>query len=241
MLSGQWRAKAFVGSATARTLVINLNWVQDVTMTYFALVMLWITWCAIHSGMISLPVTGRLKQLSGSCYRFYRLFFNLVAVVTLVPLMVYSRSLTGTVLFRWEGCLTIVQAALLIVVLMLFISGSLKYDLLQFMGIRQIRSGNHHAALTTSGKIDTSGVLSMTRHPWYLAAIILIWIDVRVIYVSTVIVDGILTAYLIIGTLLEERKLVHALGDAYRDYQKKVSMLFPVKWVYAKVRKGKKP
>lgn len=206
-------------------------------MTYFALVMLWMTWCAIHSGMIAWPVTNRLKQLTGSGYRFYRLFFNLVAVVTLVPLVVYSRSLTGTVLLRWEGCLTIVQGSLSIVVLMLFIAGSLKYDLLQFMGIRQIRSGNHHAALTASGKIDTSGVHSITRHPWYLAAIILVWIDVRVMYVSTVIVDGILTAYLIIGTLLEERKLVNALGDAYRDYQNKVSMLFPVKWVSARVLK----
>ena len=210
-------------------------------MTYFVLILLWMTWCGIHSGMIALPVTNRLKQLSGSCYRFYRLFFNLVAVVTLVPLMVYSRSLTGIVLFRWEGYLIFVQASLFIVVLMLFISGSLKYDLLQFLGIRQIRSRNHHAALTASGKIDTSGVLSITRHPWYLAAIILVWIDVRVMYVSTVIVDGILTAYLIIGTLLEERKLVNAIGGAYRDYQNRVSMLFPVKWVYAKARKGSKP
>lgn len=205
-------------------------------MAYFALVILWITWCAAHSGMISLTVTNRLKQLSGSCYRFYRLFFNLAAVVTLIPLMIYSRSFKGTVLFRWEGCLTLVQAALLFVVSILFIAGSLKYDLLQFMGIRQIRSGNHHAALTASGEIDTSGVLRITRHPWYLAAIILVWIDVRVMYVSTVIVDGILTAYLIIGTLLEERKLVHALGDAYRDYQRKVSMLFPIKWVKAYLR-----
>lgn len=210
-------------------------------MAYFTLVMLWLTWCAIHSGMISLTVTDRLKRLSGSYYRFYRLFFNLVALLTLVPLMVYSRSFNDAVLFQWEGCLTIVQGSLLIVVSMLFISGGLKYDLLQFIGIRQIRSGNRHAALTASGKIDTSGVLSITRHPWYLAAIILVWIDLRVMYVSTIIVDGILTAYLIIGTLLEERKLVHALGDAYRDYQNRVSMLFPVKWVYAKARNWSKP
>jgi protein-S-isoprenylcysteine O-methyltransferase Ste14 len=232
--------KEIIGTDTTRINAITPKRSEDVTMEYFALVMLWITWCAIHSGMISLTVTNRLKQLSGNYYRFYRLFFNIVAVVTLVPLMVYSRSFKGTVLFRWEGCLTIVQGSLLIVVLMLFISGGLKYDLLQFMGLRQIRSGNRHAVLTASGEIDTSGVLSITRHPWYLAAIILIWINVRIMYVSTFIVDSILTAYLIIGTLLEERKLVLTLGDAYRDYQKKVSMLFPFKWVYAKAGMGKK-
>ncbi|MCB0855774.1 MAG: protein-S-isoprenylcysteine methyltransferase, partial [Bacteroidetes bacterium] len=33
--------------------------------------------------------------------------------------------------------------------------------------------------------------------------------------------------YLIVGTILEEKKLVNEFGDAYRDYQKKVKMLIP--------------
>jgi len=124
---------------------------------------------------------------------------------------------------------------LLIIAMSLFIAGGFKYDLLQFLGIRQIKSGKSHATLSESGDIDTSGILSLTRHPWYLAAIIFIWIDDGEMYVSTLIVNIILTAYLIIGAVLEERKLVIALGDSYRDYRAKVSMLFPFKWISSKV------
>ena len=41
----------------------------------------------------------------------------------------------------------------------------------------------------------------------------------------------ILTVYVVIGTHLEERKLVAEFGDEYREYQQTVSMLFPWKWI----------
>jgi protein-S-isoprenylcysteine O-methyltransferase Ste14 len=207
-------------------------------MEYLTLTLLWTAWCAVHSGMISLTITNWLKQRLGPGYRFYRMFYNLFAVVTLVPLVAYSRGFHGRILFRWDGYLTSVQALLWIVVLALFIAGSIKYDLLQFSGIRQIRSGKHHSALSASGAVDTSGVLRMTRHPWYLAAMIFVWIDDRAMDASTLIVNGILSIYLVVGTLLEERKLLHTLGDSYRDYQNQVSMLFPLKWISTQVRKA---
>ena len=79
------------------------------------------------------------------------------------------------------------------------------------------------------------GILNLTRHPWYLAAIILIWIINREISVSTLIVNTVLTIYLIIGTILEEKKLIIELGDHYRNYTEKVSMLFPAKWIFSKL------
>jgi protein-S-isoprenylcysteine O-methyltransferase Ste14 len=47
----------------------------------------------------------------------------------------------------------------------------------------------------------------------------------------------ILTAYLIVGTLLEEKKLVREFGMEYRAYQARVSMFLPYKWVKSKIRK----
>ena len=202
---------------------------------YLVLIILWIIWCFIHSGMISLTVTDYLKKILGSYYKFYRLFFNLVAFTTFIPLIFYSKSLKGPILFRWEGSLTIVQIALLIIVMSLFIAGLFKYDILQILGIRQIKSGKSHATLSESGDIDTSGILSITRHPWYLATIMLVWTYFREMYVSTLIVNIILTIYLIIGTILEERKLIIELGDSYRHYMNRVSMLFPTKWILSKL------
>jgi protein-S-isoprenylcysteine O-methyltransferase Ste14 len=207
-------------------------------MEYLVLILLWITWCVIHSGMISLTVTGYLKNVLGSFYKFYRLFFNLIALTTFIPLIFYSKSLKGPVLFRWEGYLTIIQIALLIIVISLFISGLYKYNIMQVLGIRQIKSGKSHSTLSESGDIDTSGILSITRHPWYLATVILVWTYFREMYVSTLIVNIILSIYLVIGTILEERKLIIELGDSYRDYMNRVSMLFPTKWILSRLFKS---
>jgi protein-S-isoprenylcysteine O-methyltransferase Ste14 len=103
--------------------------------------------------------------------------------------------------------------------------GARRYDAGQFTGFKQIREGTSIKAITHAGKLDTSDILSVTRHPWYLASIIIIW--ARPLDISAILINVILTCYLITGTCLEERKLVREFGDQYRDYQKRVSMLIP--------------
>ena len=61
------------------------------------------------------------------------------------------------------------------------------------------------------------------------------WMPYKEMYVSTLIVNSILTIYLVTGTVLEERKLVIECGDNYRDYKERVSMLFPFKWLSSKL------
>lgn len=78
-------------------------------VNYFVLAVLWIVWCAIHCGMIWITVTDALKRRFGRYFRFYRLFFNLVAIVTIIPVILYSRSLHAPVFFRWEGGAIIFQ------------------------------------------------------------------------------------------------------------------------------------
>ncbi len=200
-------------------------------MDYYLLAISWIAWCALHSGMISLTATEFFRRRLGAHYRFYRLFFNLVAIATLVPVFIYAQSLRGHVLFRWEGPLIAVPVALLVLSLFLFIAGARQYDMLQVLGFRQIVTGDSHGAITESGRLSTSGILGVTRHPWYLAGLMLVWADYRSFTMAMLVTNLVLSLYLVIGTLLEERKLVIELGDAYRDYQKKVSMLFPFKWL----------
>ena len=148
-------------------------------MQYILLIILWILWFTVHSGMISLTVTRYTKAKLGQYYRFYRLLFNLVALLTLVPLIFYSQNLKGNVIFRWDGSLLFVQLFLGAVSSALFFAGALKYDLLEFLGIRQIISGKSYSTLSESGEIAGSGILNVTRHPWYLGAIIFVWIDYR--------------------------------------------------------------
>jgi protein-S-isoprenylcysteine O-methyltransferase Ste14 len=179
--------------------------------------------------MIALKVTAYLKKRLGDGYRYYRLVYNIAAIGTLIPLLGYGRPLKEQVLFVWGGPLLVIKITVLALAVALFILGAMKYDMLSFAGIRQIRSGNHYAVMSETGKIDASGILGLTRHPWYLGAILLVWSDDSRIYGSTLIVNAILTLYIVWGTILEERKLVIEIGDAYRDYQKRVPMLLPLK------------
>ncbi|MFC1678921.1 methyltransferase family protein [Elusimicrobiota bacterium] len=205
-------------------------------MDHAGLAAAWVLWCALHSGMISLTATDLLKKKFGSRYRFYRLFFNLISVLTLIPVIVYTESLRGGVLFESTGPARACQAALLLAGIALFIAGARHYDLLQLLGFRQIMTGAAHGTLTESGKIDTSGIMGVTRHPWYLGALLLIWSNwMRDYEPAALTVIAVLTAYLVIGTILEERKLVVELGDDYRRYQKRVSMLFPFRFLNSKL------
>ena len=203
-------------------------------MSYFVLAVSWIIWCGVHSGMISATVTGYLKSRFGSRFRFYRLVYNLVAIATIIPVILYGQSLQGNAIFRWEGLMILVQVPWLIIAVLLFLAGARRYDMLQFVGLRQIRTETSHSVLTETGKLDTRGILGITRHPWYLATIMLIW--ARTLDISALITNIILTIYLIVGTVLEEGKLLREYGEDYREYQEKVSMLFPFKYVKSRIR-----
>ena len=203
-------------------------------MNIFMLAVLWIIWCALHSSMISVTATGYLKRWLGTRFRIYRLIFNLVALVSVIPVMVYEQWLRGPILFRWEGFLILFQVILLISALLLFLAGARHYDLLQFSGFRQIKTGSSHNTLTETGELDTTGILDITRHPWYLGGILIIW--TRDIDISALVTNIILTLYFIVGTVLEERKLLIEYGDDYRRYQEEVSMLIPIKWLLSTTR-----
>ena len=205
---------------------------------YILLAVLWVAYCVVHSALISTRVTNFLTHALGNRYRFYRLFFNIFSVGTLVPLLSYSapgRWKTGP-FFTWEGSLHIIRFGLMALAAVLLITGSRHYNMFQFLGIQQIHKGRSGAAMTESGEFDSSGVLSIIRHPWYLAVFILLW--ARDLNLARMIIDVVLSAYLLVGTLLEERKLVLEFGEKYRAYQRQVSMFIPLKWLRSRRKRS---
>jgi len=202
-------------------------------MQLVVLAVLVVCWCAVHSGMIAVPVTERLRGRLGPAFRFYRLFYNAVAALTLIPVAGYAAAVRTEPFFRWGGSLRVIQALLLGTAALFFILGARRYDAARFLGLRQLRERAGHQGITEGGELDTAGVLSATRHPWYLATLLLLW--ARPLDVSTLLVNALLTSYLIVGARLEERKLAREFGERYRAYQKDVSMLIPLKWVKARL------
>jgi protein-S-isoprenylcysteine O-methyltransferase Ste14 len=118
--------------------------------------------------------------------------------------------------------------------LLFFVGGARRYDLAQFLGIRQVRENNACSILTDDWRLDTGGILGMVRHPWYAGGILIVW--ARNLDMATILTNLVITVYFFIGAFLEERKLLAEFGEEYVDYQQRVSMFFPFKWAIQKLR-----
>lgn len=186
-------------------------------MQYLLLVFLWAAWGALHSLMASRTFTRWSESILGHNYRYYRLVYNAVAIATFVPLLAYSGTIDTRLIISFSPPWNLVQYALIALSLAIFLWSLRRFDGLGFLGIRQA---------TAPTAVVTDGPYRFSRHPMYLAAIILIWsFDATL---AGIITNIVLTIYIIIGSILEERKLVAESGDAYRKYQKQVPMLLPL-------------
>jgi methanethiol S-methyltransferase len=70
------------------------------------------------------------------------------------------------------------------------------------------------------------GAYRLVRHPLYLAVIVLLWACPEVT-VDRLLFNVLWTAWIVVGTRLEEADLVAELGDKYREYCRNVPMLIP--------------
>jgi protein-S-isoprenylcysteine O-methyltransferase Ste14 len=201
---------------------------------YVLLVSIWGAWCLFHSFLITPAVTGFVRKHFEKTYRYYRIFYNFIALVTLIPVSIYAFSIKGLPVFRWGGLFRIVQGLLVVSALLFFIGGARRYDLAQFLGIRQVRENSACSILTDDCRLDTGGILGMVRHPWYAGGILIVW--ARNLDMAAILTSLVITGYFLIGTFLEERKLLVEFGKEYIDYQQRVSMLFPLKWIRQKLR-----
>ncbi len=190
----------------------------------------------MHSALIDRSVTTAVERRLPNVYRYYRLFYNGVSLLSLFPLLFFTRMAGGDVVFSWTGWLVPVRILLVLIALMLFRAGSKRYDIHYFLGIKQIQSGVGSTLLGASEEFSHEGVFGIIRHPWYLGSLLFIW-SIRSSYPSAVfLATCILSVYLVVGTLLEERKIIAEYGERYREYQRRVSMLFPWKWLLQKIR-----
>jgi methanethiol S-methyltransferase len=202
-------------------------------MGYLILALLWITFCVLHSALISITVTDYLQRKLRNAYRFYRLFYNIFSIVTLIPVVIFSLSIKQEPFFVWDGYLLLLKYILLLSGIFLFVAGAKHYSFAQFFGLAQIKEATSHNLINNTGRLSSLGILGVVRHPFYAGIFPLLWAGD--LDVPALITNIILSIYVLIGTLLEERKLILEFGDAYRQYQQNVSMLFPFKWFKKKL------
>ncbi|MEI6695481.1 MAG: protein-S-isoprenylcysteine methyltransferase [Bacteroidota bacterium] len=159
-------------------------------------------------------------------YAFYRLFYILISLFLLIPLLNYTGELDHKVIIVYGHYLDILRQTLTFSSLIMFFwAFFFDYDALSFFGIRQILNLGKTNEIKPSNEIKKRGLLGMMRHPMYFALIIYLWCQTT--KMADIVVNTVLTVYVIIGTILEEKKLLLEFGDTYIQYQKEVPMIIP--------------
>jgi len=178
----------------------------------------------VHSWLASLQAKDLARKLLGVSLmeRFYRLAYNIFAVLSFLPLLALPVWLPDRPLYRiplpWLILTIAIQG---LAALALFI-GLLQTGPLDFAGLRQLFGpvGDRPAELVTGG------LYRYVRHPLYTAGIVFIWFSPQMSVNLVALYFG-LSVYLVIGALFEERKLVRQYGQVYLDYRRKTPMLIP--------------
>jgi protein-S-isoprenylcysteine O-methyltransferase Ste14 len=92
-------------------------------------------------------------------------------------------------------------------------------------GLEPIRS-HLRGRESRSMPLAIRGPYRWVRHPLYSLFLVLLWACPD-LTADRLLFNGLFTAWIVIGTLLEERDLVRQFGEPYREYQRQVPMLVP--------------
>jgi methanethiol S-methyltransferase len=188
--------------------------------------MLWLLltialWGIVHSLLASFGFKNFLRRRLGEgVMKLYRLFYNLFAVLSFLPVLYLMVVLPDRPLYQvpapWSYLMFFGQGiSALLLLLAVF-----QTDLLSFIGLRQLIEAEK------KGDLVTGGLYRWVRHPLYTFSLFVLWLSPSM-SVNTFTVSLALTLYILIGILFEERKLVREFGQQYVDYKSITPMLIP--------------
>lgn len=177
----------------------------------------------VHSLLASIGTKAVVRRWFGSAAdRWYRLAYNLVGLITFLPILSLVVLLPDQQLYSIPAPWVYLTVTGQIAAVVALGVGILQTGVWSFLGLQQALGNNEN----NPQRLVTTGFYRWVRHPLYTAGLVFIWL-------TPVMTDNLLalnlglTIYLVVGALHEERKLVRVFGDEYVRYQQRTPMLFP--------------
>lgn len=194
-------------------------------MEYIQLVILWIVYFFVHSLFAADRTKVFVQQIIPNYFHLYRLAYSSISILTLLPILYFIRLLPNINLFQGNSYVIIWGSISIIISILIGYKALSGYKTSDFLGLEQLKKNE-----PTSSQLNTSGLNQYVRHPLYFAALFFIW-GAWLMYptIALLVTNSIVCCYLIVGTKLEEQKLINEFGNAYKAYQNNVSMLIPIK------------
>lgn len=184
---------------------------------------------AVHSLTAGFGVKRRLKGVFDErlVEGWYRLAYNVFSVASIVPVLLLMAALPDRVLYVvGPPCLFLLLGIQAVGVLG-FLWGAFSVDLWRFLGVRQVLAYFSGEALPLPDEtLQEGGIYKIVRHPLYLFSLLVIW-PIPMMTLNLLVFNAGATVYLVVGSLIEERRLLDAYGETYRRYRRRVPWLIP--------------
>lgn len=194
----------------------------------------WMLYGLIHSALARPAAKAWFRARFPRQFPAYRLLFNLLAGLLLVPPLWLLFSFPGEALWRWPRVLGWIADAAALAAVAGFVWSMKIYDSGEFLGLRQLRQTS--ADLDRPPPLRLSLAHRFVRHPWYFFGLVIIWS--REMNAALLVTAAILTLYIAAGSRREENDLVSRYGQPYREYRKRVPALIPLPWRYLSARQA---
>lgn len=194
------------------------------------LVLAFALFAIIHSLTAGLGLKTWLKGRLGErvVEGWYRLGYNILSAILLLPVLAMLVALPDVTLYRVDGpAAWLMRAVQLAGVVGLVVAGS-QTDIWRFAGVSQAVAYLRGDPLPLPPQpLVTGGLYRLVRHPLYFFSLLAIW-PTPVMTVNGLIFNIAATLYFIIGSRIEEGRLLRAYGETYRAYRSHVSWLLPL-------------
>lgn len=160
--------QAGISFSSLNKLMHSLGWLA---LVWLALG--WVAYAALHSLLAALTVKAWVTKRWPGFAPWYRLTYNALASILVLPLVWATYALPGDWLWRWSGFAAWFANGLALAVLAGVWLASGTYDMGEFLGLKPLREKRADAVEHDGFRI--SALHRHVRHPWYALGLALIW------------------------------------------------------------------
>ncbi len=186
--------------------------------SYWIIVIFWLVYFIIHSGLAASSVKIFMQAELGMGGKRYRMVYAIISTIPLIIFLIWlgktpQSYLTPTQTWMQFTGLLVTSAAVI-----LFKRSFARYSLKEFLGLREEKSDI----------LIKDGVQAWIRHPLYSATLmLLLGLCLYMPTVENLISTVCIYIYIPIGIYFEEKKLINQFGEQYLKYREEVPALFP--------------
>lgn len=196
------------------------------------IILLFALFAVSHTWLASNKIKKSISESIGDKIAFYRLFYNLSSVL-FFGFFYFLSPKPDIIVYDLHYPYDIITFALQVLSLVGFYWASKPVDLQEFVGIAQIKQNlnidHEQTVLEEKQTLKIEGAFKFVRHPIYLFSILFLGLrpTMDLFYLVMFIC---IVIYFYVGSIFEERKLIEKFGNYYKEYQKRVPRILPIKF-----------